>query len=124
MALRINTKPRHTNAGRPPEKRALGFLQWLRGRNCALADKGGCHGPIVAAHVDYAGGKGMATKVADRFAVPMCDEHHREQHTLGWQPFEKLHDFDGLATAEAFWRAWPGRVKWERKLEGTHNDRR
>ena len=30
-----------------------------------------------ACHWDEAGDKGVATKVSDKFSLPMCDEHHR-----------------------------------------------
>jgi hypothetical protein len=89
-------------------------LQWLRGRPCALVDRGGCSGPIVAAHVDHAGGKGTGTKVADRYAVPMCDGHHREQHQRGWRTFERRYAFDAIAAAAEYWRLSPHRLKFER----------
>ena len=41
MLSRTAFAPRHKNAGRPAHKSARGFLQWLRGRNCLLADRGG-----------------------------------------------------------------------------------
>jgi hypothetical protein len=110
-------RPRHRNAPRPAEKSAKGFLQWLRGRECAC---GGClcdgNSRIVAAHVDHAGGKGMATKVADRFAIPLSDDCHRLQHSWGWRTYEQRLGSDAVKLAEAYWQAWPGRIAWERKL--------
>ena len=118
--MRVDTRPRKRNAPRPAEKRAPGFLQWLRGRVC-LAASAGCSGKIEAAHVDYAGGKGVGTKVADKYAVPLCSAHHRSQHSMGWSSFEReeLEGFDGAALTAAFkyWHMWPGRIAWERKLE-------
>lgn len=84
-----------------------------------LADKGGCDGKIVAAHVDYAGDKGMGTKVSDCFTVPLCGGpggHHAAQHSWGWDTFEanfKMRPGDTLEASRAYWRAWPGRVVWE-----------
>lgn len=69
---------------------------------------------VRACHVDYAGGKGMATKVADKFAVPMCDGHHGEQHR-GWKTFEAKYRINCLALSAEFWLRWPGRPAWERK---------
>ncbi len=122
MNLRVSTKPRHRNAPRIAEKSAPGFLQWLRGRECIASFGGiGCDGKIQAAHVDYAGDKGMSTKASDRFAVPLCARHHAWQHQHGWPLFERSW-FGGrgegyaLKAAIAFWRAWPGRIAWERKL--------
>lgn len=77
-----------------------------------------CDGKIEAAHVDYAGDKGMGTKVSDRFAIPMCSKHHREQHSKGWSAFERTYgNFDALEVAAQYWRNWPGRIAWERKQE-------
>lgn len=115
--MRVNVSPRRKNAPRPAWKVATSFLQWLRGRPCA-ADGIHCEGRIEAAHVDHAGGKGMATKVADRWAIPLCSGHHRRQHNRGWHTFEKecLHGRSAIAMADAYWHEWPGRIEYERSL--------
>jgi hypothetical protein len=119
--MRVDTRPRKRNAPRIAEKHCPAFLQWLRGRECLAIGCGEemCAGKIEAAHVDYAGGKGMGTKVADRHAVPLCSAHHRLQHSGGWPWF----DFTilgmaggGAKAADRFWQQWPGRIAWERKL--------
>lgn len=115
--MRIDTRPRKRNAPRPAEKAAPGFLQWLRGRNCFVSETLACQGKIEAAHVDHAGGKGMGTKVADRHAIPLCTYHHAQQHSIGWRSFEEWYCFNAPAIAAQFWKAWPGRIAWERKLE-------
>lgn len=112
--MKIDTRSRHRNSPRPPEKSAPAFLQWVRLRPCLLAG-GQCAGKIEAAHVDYAGGKGMGTKVADRFAVPLCGAHHAESHNAGIQTFEARHNVDLLAASKVLWQAWPGRYKWEQE---------
>jgi len=111
----VNTRPRHKNAPRPAWKVATSYLKWLRGRPCAADGYGLCEGRMEAAHVDHAGGKGMGTKVADKHAIPLCEGHHRRQHTRGWQTFEGecLGGKSAVAMADAYWRAWPGRVAWE-----------
>jgi hypothetical protein len=101
--------------------RAPGFLQWLRGRPCLLVDKGGCAGKIEAAHVDYAGGKGVGIKVHDKHCIPLCSEHHRVQHAWGWKAFEAnfgMSPGDALLSAEAFWNNWHGRKAWEEQRHG------
>lgn len=117
MLTRSAFAPRKKNAGRPPEKSAPGFLQWIRGRTCILARTGECRGKVRACHVDYAGDKGMSTKASDRHAFPGCDGHHDEQHRLGWKSFEAKYRINCLELAAQFWRAWPGRSAWERKFE-------
>lgn len=115
MIRRTALRPRHQNAPRPAWKVAEAFKQWLRGRECYLADKGGCAGKIEAAHVDHAGGKGISTKVADRHCLPLCQAHHREQHNKGWRTFEIRYGFNAVDVAGDYWHLWPGRVAWERK---------
>ena len=116
--IRVSTAPRKRNSPRIAEKSAPAFLRWLRGREC-LAFSPICLGKIEAAHVDYAGGKGMGTKVADRHAIPLCSAHHRLQHANGWPWFDimtlRLAGAGEVAAAK-YWRAWPGRIAWERKL--------
>lgn len=119
--MKIDIRSRHRNAPRPAEKSAPGFLQWLRGRECFFAYMGDCDGKMEAMHLDFAGGKGMGTKVADRYSLPACTAHHSRQHTIGWDTFLAHavgHTKEGLLYAAGrYWQAWPGRPSWERKLE-------
>jgi hypothetical protein len=115
--MRVDTRPRRQNAPRPAEKSAPSFLQWLRGRPCYCG--GQCAGRIEAAHVDYAGDKGIGTKVSDRFAVPLCAAHHAEQHQSGIRTFEARHSLNMLEASKAYWSAWPGRRAWEEKNKVT-----
>ncbi len=112
-------------ARRPAWKCAEEFRRWLRKLPCARClHNGTVHNPIVAAHVDHAGGKGMGTKVEDRHSLPLCDECHRRQHTQGWLTFEKtLPMGDAVALASLFWTEWPGRVGWERDQARSEQER-
>jgi hypothetical protein len=117
--VKIDVRPRRKNAPRIAEKSAPGFLQFIRGRECLFAFMGGCEGKIEAMHLDFAGGKGVGTKVADRYAVPACGFHHRRQHTRGWISFCREAGMSKealLRGAAVFWHSWPGRIAWERKL--------
>lgn len=122
MLSRTAFSPRRKNAPRPAEKSAPGYLKWLRGRECYFRDRLGtkhcCSGKIEAAHTRGSGDKGMGTKNSDKYAIPLCSQHHRSQHVKGWRWYERLLEFDAAETAEAYWRAWPGRVKWEREHVG------
>lgn len=106
-------------AGRPAWKCAEEFTRWLRKLPCACCGRpaGDLSDPIIAAHVDHAGGKGMATRVADRHCIPLRDSCHKRQHDIGWETFEKaLPGADAVALATVYWSEWPGRVQWERDL--------
>ncbi|UAK23640.1 hypothetical protein [Sphingomonas nostoxanthinifaciens] len=126
MLARKSTRPRRQNSHRADDiKRCPPFLQWVRGRSCLLLDKRGheCRGRVRACHVDYAGDKGVGTKVSDRHAVPMCDGAHAEQTgQLGWGPFEAKWGINALESAADLWRYWlDGTVmgaKWKRAREG------
>lgn len=114
--IRVDTRPRKQNSRKADfYLRAPQFRQWLRGRPCLLETKGGCEGRLEAAHVDYAGGKGVGIKVHDKHCIPLCQEHHRVQHSWGWETFEAnfgMKPGDAAMAADAYWKAWPGRVAW------------
>lgn len=118
--MQVSARARHRNAGRPAEKDARGFLQWVRGRACCFEGKGECGGKVEAMHLDFAGGKGVGTKVADRHTIPACRNHHALQHLKGWATFCRwmgVTKEDLLGAADFLWSKWPGRAAWERKLE-------
>lgn len=105
-------------ARRPAWKCADEFRRWLRKLPCArCSHPGDKANPIVAAHVDHAGGKGTSTKVADRHCIPLCNDCHTQQHAIGWRSFELgLPTHEAVALAAAYWQQWPGRSDWEREL--------
>jgi hypothetical protein len=118
MLARSAFAPRKKNAPRPAWKVAEAFKQWLRGRPCACGGTNpGCAGRIEAAHVDHAGGKGIGSKVADRFCLPLSEACHRLQHTIGWKSFEAkfLPGKDAVLLTLRYWAAWPGKHAWEAK---------
>lgn len=70
---------------------ALGFTgRWTHGR-CEAA-----HGPV----------NGMRSKGPDNGAIPLCSEHHREQHQLGWPAFEAKHHMNRAETAKMWYTAY------------------
>lgn len=66
-------------------RRSEGHLRFVRSLPCCLCGRRG----VEAAHVRYgspAHGKpatGLGVKPDDRFTVPLCVQHHREQHAAG-----------------------------------------
>jgi hypothetical protein len=61
--------------------------------------------PAQAHHIRFAQPKGLALKISDEFAVPLCVIHHRENHATGderrWWQERKI---DPLAVAEELWK--------------------
>lgn len=117
--MRVDTRARHRNAPRPAWKCARSFGQWLRGRNCACqGNNPDCSGPIQAAHTPHAASRGMNSKVADRYQIPLSEGCHIfTQHRIGWPEFARrfLDGNDPTKMAEAYWQKWPGRIQWERE---------
>ena len=102
----IDTRPRHRNSPRPAWKVATAYLQWLRGRRCAV-EGGDCQGKVQAAHTPDPSSKGMGTKAADRNAIPLCEHHHGLQHLKGWAAIGLTLD-KASAMARYYWDAWKG----------------
>lgn len=71
---------------------------------------------MQACHVDYAAkgtpeAKGMGTKVADRWQIPLSALCHELQHKKGWPWFDKNIlgcERAGELKASAYWQAWKG----------------
>jgi hypothetical protein len=117
MLARAAIKPRRRNSPRPAWKVARAYGQWLRGRPCACEGRNpACSGPIQAAHVPHKASKGVATKAADQYQIPLSEGCHlKTQHRKGWQTFAAmfLGGRDPVALSEDYWRLWPGRARWE-----------
>lgn len=88
-----------------------------------------CGGRILSAHVDYAAkgtpdAKGVGSKVADRWCIPLSDNCHKLQHNIGWPPFEARYlPAKAEILAAEFWDAWirtESGKKWTRDLEDRH----
>lgn len=108
---------KHKNSGRQREgKDWPQHRQFVRGFACAVANSE-CWGSIQCCHVDFAGGKGVALKVDDRFSVPLCHGHHREQtDVLGWPKFEQKYGLDALKVAAEIARVSPSLIRAARAL--------
>ena len=105
--MHVNTRPRKKNAPRPAWKVATAYHQWLRGRSCAVASRGGCDGKMEAAHTPDPASKGMGTKAADQNAIPLCHAHHFQHTSQGWSAIGLTRE-TAQAMASAYWRAWKG----------------
>ena len=107
--MRVDTSPRKRNAPRPAWKVAKAYLQFLRGRNCALVRGmyGDCAGKIEAAHTPDPASKGVGTKAADYNAIPLCQHHHRLHTVKGWSAIGMTRETAQMM-ADAYWRQWTG----------------
>lgn len=104
---------RHKNSGKAKLSREFpSHKRWVRGFACACFRHDNCEGKIEAAHVDYAGGKGMGLKVADYHIAPLCAAHHAESHRIGIHTFEARYGVSLLAEAEKLAKVSPYRDQW------------
>jgi len=90
-------------------------LKWVRGHECAIADKHDCKDKIEAAHVRRGSDGYMGGKPSDTYAIPLCSEAHREQHAIGEKSFEKKYGIKMLEISQMFARMSPHKIKWHVK---------
>src|SRR3546814_13826392 len=84
----------------------------------AVAKLGGCAGDMEAAHTPDPMSKAMGSKASDYNEIPLCHHHHDIQTRKGWSAIGLTREAAQKMSAE-YWRAWPGRIAYERQLEGS-----
>lgn len=104
------------------ERSVPAFGRFLRRRHCAC--QGCLNTEIVQAHIRCdlphdaeKGGTGI--KSGDRWSIPLCNEHHMEQHRIGERAFYEKYKIIALDLATALWELFltttqPGQ-KWARE---------
>lgn len=90
-------KPRRQNLMRVP-----GHRQWVRGHECIVGNAE-CDGGIECAHVRSGTDGGTGMKPHDKWTVPLCRHHHREQHGMGEGPFEAKYRLRMKEIAAKLW---------------------
>ena len=93
--------------------RCPAHLKWIRTRFCEAILSGGCGGRVEAAHVRTGTDGGMGMKPSDCWVIPLCTEHHREQHRIGEAAFEKKHRLNLKGSAEEM----AGKSPYLRRME-------
>jgi hypothetical protein len=71
--------------------RSSAHLAFIRSLPCAIL---GCRSRrrVEAAHTP--GSRGMAQKRSDLETIPLCVQHHDEQHRIGWKRFIESYQLD------------------------------
>lgn len=87
-AAKLSRKPERRE--RRSRERDPGFLAYLRRLPCVAGMmEAGCIGPIEAAHIRFSDAHlgrtnpGMQAKPADRWATPLCHQHHQHDQHAG-----------------------------------------
>ena len=87
---------------RQPREKNERYLQFIRSLPCCIC---GDDTTVEAAHirsVSLEHGKrwtGMQEKSSDKWALPLCNDHHREQHTMNEMAFWKLYGINPFTLA-------------------------
>ena len=87
---------------RQPRQRDERHLDYIRSLPCAICKD---DTSTEAAHIrtaSLAHGKnatGMQEKSSDKWALPLCNRHHREQHTMNEMAFWKKYGIDPFMLA-------------------------
>lgn len=89
--------PRQKRTPKAKPGRYPAHLAWIRTLPCAVRS---CPNPSIAAHVRENTGGGMGMKPADEFCVPLCNEHHTQQHSVGHRAFDEKYGVSLRALAE------------------------
>lgn len=115
LATKIPTKPTAFPLSRGQKKRPREFaadhLDFVRRMPCCIAN---CHNPAQAAHIRMGAmmyGKpdsGTAEKPSDKYAVPLCEEHHLTgrgaQHRIGERAFWKAAGIECVILSALLWQ--------------------
>lgn len=92
------------HVAKPDARRNPAHLDWIRTLPCSIR---GCQGKAQAAHVRQGTGGGTGLKPPDRWCVPLCHQHHQDQHTMSHPAFDAKHGVDLRALAEKLAAASP-----------------
>jgi hypothetical protein len=85
------------------------YLVWLHDLPCIVTGRLG----VEAAHISYPApaygklGRAKGQKESDRWAVPLCAEEHRNQHSMGERTYWALQGIDPCLVALALHGAYP-----------------
>ena len=88
-------------------QKAGAHLAFIRSLPCVVCGRSG----VEAAHVRFTELRaakpitGMGIKPDDSWTLPLCPEHHREQHKGNERAFYVAHGIDPIFVALALWRA-------------------
>ncbi len=89
--------------------RSAAHLVWVRGQPCAVIGCPPRGGECDPAHVRRGTNGGTGMKPGDDWVLPLCHDHHLEQHRIGEPAFERRHGRDMRREAARTWARSPHR---------------
>jgi hypothetical protein len=126
MALQIRRPP--TAFSQQPTGKKSGriedkdYLEWIRSLPCAIT---GTY-PVEAAHISYPEsrygklGRAKGTKEDDKWAIPLSNSTHRDQHSMGERRYWEMIGIDPCIIAMALYAAYPDEEKAKLILEHSY----
>jgi hypothetical protein len=99
----------HSKNAKPVKDK--GYLSFIRELPCIISHAYG----VEAAHLSAANhkyghmGRAKSSKASDRWAIPLCSQMHRVQHSMNEMQFWHSHNIDPHAAANALWGAYQER---------------
>lgn len=99
-------------AKRASRWRSIAHCNFVRSHACSTC---GSMAAIEVAHVRRGAHAGISQKPDDWNTISLCHECHAQQHRLGEQSFEKLHNIDMRFLANAFAIASPKSLEIRRQ---------
>lgn len=95
-------------------EKAPDYLAYVRTKGCLVCGK-----PAIAHHIQHGEPSAMQAKSGDKWAVPLCFEHHNGSkysvHDFGNERlWWSLAGIDPIQWCEKSWREWANRTKTRR----------
>lgn len=90
------------------------YLDFVRSLPCIVTRR---EDSVEAAHISYAEpkygktGRGKGTKESDRWAIPLCTEEHKRQHSMGERAYWQSVGIDPCIVAMALYAAFPSEAR-------------
>jgi|SRR3990172_4190994 len=81
--------------------------EWTRQQPCLCCEPGKQSTPTESAHVHTKRNAGD-----DHNLIPLCGEHHKQQHAIGVVSFASMHGKDLEAEASRYWDAYDKEQGW------------
>ena len=93
MLAKIDKSALHISE--PKRLRSKDHLRWIASQPCLICG----FMPVQAAHIRYDHAGAMALKPGDNLVVPLCVDHHRQQHENGERQWWAAQGIDPIEEA-------------------------
>lgn len=98
---------------RQPREEDPAYLAYVRTLPCLVCGRRPCDAAHIRSAAPQYGKRhtGMAEKPDDRWTLPLCRQHHAEQHSTNELAWWAAQDIDPFALAAALYESHPGMAR-------------